>query len=126
MPRRDPRPVFLDLTRIRLPVGALTSIAHRIAGMVMALGLPLIIYLFVLSLQDANGYRMVTNLLAHPAAQVGVVVLTWAFAHHLLAGLRVMMIDMEVGVAHTEARRSAWITNLGGLFLAAMVAGWLW
>ena len=30
--RSLPRPVFFDLTLIQLPVGALTSIAHRVTG----------------------------------------------------------------------------------------------
>ena len=32
------RPVFLNLTQIRMPVGAVTSITHRVSGLLLALG----------------------------------------------------------------------------------------
>ena len=37
---RPARPVFLSLTQIQMPVGAITSIAHCVTGVVLALGLP--------------------------------------------------------------------------------------
>ena len=44
------RPVFLNLTQIKLPVGALTSIGHRISGVVLAINVPIAIYLLQRSL----------------------------------------------------------------------------
>lgn len=38
--RRAPRPVFFNLMRIHMPVGALTSITHRLTGILLALGIP--------------------------------------------------------------------------------------
>ena len=37
---RPTRPVFFNLTKIQMSVGAITSIAHRVTGVVLALGLP--------------------------------------------------------------------------------------
>lgn len=37
---RRPPPVFLNPKQIRMPVGALTSIGHRISGMVLAASAP--------------------------------------------------------------------------------------
>jgi len=34
------RPVFFNLARIQMPVGALTSITHRVTGILLALGVP--------------------------------------------------------------------------------------
>lgn len=34
------RPVFFNLTQIQLPVGAVTSITHRITGILLAVGIP--------------------------------------------------------------------------------------
>ncbi len=45
------RPVFLNLTQIQMPVGAVTSITHRITGILLAIGIPFGIYLLDLSLQ---------------------------------------------------------------------------
>ena len=54
-PVRSRRPVFLDLMRIQMPVGALTSIGHRISGVVLAASVPATVYLLGLSLRDEAG-----------------------------------------------------------------------
>lgn len=59
------RPVFFNLAQIQMPVGALTSIAHRITGLVMAFGVPLNIYILDLSLQSSQSYERVTVLFEH-------------------------------------------------------------
>ena len=47
------RPVFFNLVQIQMPVGALTSITHRVTGIVLVLGIPYGVYLLDLSLQAA-------------------------------------------------------------------------
>ncbi|MGB5426966.1 MAG: succinate dehydrogenase, cytochrome b556 subunit, partial [Gammaproteobacteria bacterium] len=56
MPNQRAAPVFLNLFRIHFPVGAVTSIAHRISGVLMFLSLPLLIYLLDISLQGPAGF----------------------------------------------------------------------
>ena len=40
-----PRPAFFNLVQIQMPVGALTSITHRVTGILLALGIPYGVYL---------------------------------------------------------------------------------
>ena len=63
------RPQFFTLTQVQMPVGALTSIAHRISGILLALSVPFGIYLLKLSLQSPEGYEQAANLFA-PGAEV--------------------------------------------------------
>ena len=63
---RDRRPVFLNLAQIALPVGALTSIAHRVAGVLLAIGIPLGVYALDLSLQGPQGFARMAAALARP------------------------------------------------------------
>ena len=58
---RRRRPVFLNLARIQMPVCALTSIAHRVTGIFLALGVPFTIYLPDLSLQGPQSYARMTG-----------------------------------------------------------------
>ena len=106
----DPRPVFLDLLRIRLPVAGITSIGHRIAGMLLFFALPWGIYLFDLSLRGPDGYAQVIAMMTGWTGQALYVVLLWALLHHLLAGLRLLLIDLDIGVGRAMAQRSArWV-----------------
>jgi succinate dehydrogenase / fumarate reductase, cytochrome b subunit len=117
------RPVFLNLAKIQMPVGALTSITHRITGMLLAFGVPFCIYLLDLSLQGPLGYAHVIAMLDDLPVKSAVIVLTWALAHHLLAGIRHLLSDIDIGSQLPAARRSAWIANLGGAGVALLAAG---
>lgn len=119
---RSPRPVFLKLTQIQMPVGALTSIGHRVSGIVLAASVPICVYLLERSLQHEQGFAEVTGLLSHWAFNVAVVLVVWALAHHMLAGIRHLLSDFIVGSPLRAARRSAWFVNLGGVAVALFAA----
>jgi succinate dehydrogenase / fumarate reductase cytochrome b subunit len=118
-----PRPVFFNPLRIQLPVGALTSIMHRVTGLLLALGMPLGAYVLDLSLRGPESYARVVSLLGALPSRIAAVVLVWALAHHLLAGIRHLLSDIDVGSKLSGARRSAWIVNASGLAIAALAAG---
>ena len=116
----EPRPVFLDVRRIGLPVGALTSILHRVTGLILALGMPLGAYLLDLSLRGPDGYARATSLLVGLPARIATVLLAWALAHHLLAGIRHVFGDIDIGSRLHAARRSAWAVNVSGLAIGLL------
>jgi succinate dehydrogenase / fumarate reductase cytochrome b subunit len=119
---RTRRPVFFDLTKIQMPVGALTSITHRVTGVLLVFGIPFCIYLLDVSLQDALGYSNVTSMLGTLPFKLVFIVLAWALAHHLLAGVRHLLSDIDIGSGLQAARRSAWVVNVGGLLVGLLAA----
>lgn len=114
------RPMFLNLLQIQMPVGAVTSILHRLSGVVMALGVPLVMYLFWRSLGSQEGFAQVMALLHQHIFQAVVLVLVWALAHHVLAGVRHMLTDFNIGSTLHYARRSAWGVNVAAAALALL------
>lgn len=120
---RNERPVFFDLTKIQLPVGALTSITHRVTGVLLAFGIVFWTYLLDLSLDGPLGYSRVAAILDQGWVKAAVIAFTWALAHHLLAGTRHLLSDIDIGSQLPAARRSAWIANIGGIGLALLAAG---
>ena len=123
---RLPRPVFLNLMRIQMPVGALTSIGHRISGVVLAASVPAAVYLFGLSLRDQAGFAQVSALFTQLAFKAAVVIVVWALAHHMTAGVRHLLSDFGFGSPLRVARCSAWFVNLAGVAVALLAAGVLW
>lgn len=117
------RPVFFNLAQIQMPVGALTSITHRVTGIVLAFGIPFGVYLLDLSLQGPQGYAQVIAWFDKFAFRAAAIVLVWALAHHLLAGIRHLLSDIDIGSELQAARCSAWIVNLGGVAVALLAAG---
>jgi len=119
------RPVFFNLLQIQLPVGALTSIVHRITGMLLMLGIVFGVYLLDVSLQGPLGYAQVIAMLGTVPVKGVLVVLAWALAHHQLAGIRHLLSDVDIGAHLPTARRSAWAVNVGGVVVALLVTGLL-
>ncbi|MGZ5240218.1 MAG: succinate dehydrogenase, cytochrome b556 subunit [Caldimonas sp.] len=119
---RTGRPVFLDPRHISMPVGAMASIGHRISGVVLAVGVPVAVYLLAMSLRDERSYATVLGLFRHLAFKAALVVLVWAFAHHVLAGVRHLLSDFDIGSRLRSARRSAWLVNTGSTILALLAA----
>lgn len=120
---RKNRPVFLNLLRIRMPVMAIQSIMHRIFGVLMVFMLPWVIYLFDLSLMSPQGFDQVNEFLASLFARVLMAIPVWALAHHVFAGIRYLLLDIEWGISRDNARRSAWLVNAAGLLVLVIYLG---
>lgn len=101
------RPVYLDLLRIHLPLPGWVSILHRVSGVLLFVALPLGVGGLSLSLADEASFRRVTDVAAHPLAKLLWLSLIWAFAHHVLAGLRHLALDAHHGVGLKTARLSS-------------------
>jgi succinate dehydrogenase / fumarate reductase cytochrome b subunit len=117
------RPVHLDLLRIHLPLPGWVSILHRVSGALLFLALPLGVWGLAVSLSGEAGYLRVRDGLAHPLARLGMLVLAWAFAHHFLAGLRHLVLDLHWGVGLGQARRTS-VAVLLAAALATLAAAW--
>jgi succinate dehydrogenase / fumarate reductase cytochrome b subunit len=117
------RPVFLGLRQIRLPVTGWVSILHRISGVLLVLAIPYAAQLLDRSLRGPEAFAAVAALLGSPFVKLMLLVLAWAFLHHLIAGIRFLMLDIDVGIQRPTARKSAGAAIAAALVLTALVAG---
>lgn len=114
------RPKHLDLRVIRLPVTGVASILHRLSGLLLVLATPALIALLARSLEGPAGFEATRQLLNSAPAGVVLVLLAWALGHHLLAGIRFLLLDVDVGVERPAARASAWLVSGGGIVIALL------
>jgi succinate dehydrogenase / fumarate reductase cytochrome b subunit len=115
------RPVHLNLLKIRLPIGGIMSIIHRATGVFMFIALPFLVYLLDLSLSNAAGYQEAIDLVHSPLGILLVFGLMWSLMHHLLAGIRYLLIDVHVGVEKDMARQTAWVVTIAGSVLGLIL-----
>jgi succinate dehydrogenase / fumarate reductase, cytochrome b subunit len=126
------RPKYLSLPailfEIRLPAPAKVSILHRISGALLIFPLlAWLLYLLDASLASEQGFERIRNeYLQTPLAKIGLLVFVWAYCHHFLAGIRYLLIDLNIGVELKPARVTAWIVIIGALAMTALVATRLW
>ncbi|HFU1333633.1 TPA: succinate dehydrogenase, cytochrome b556 subunit [Enterobacter kobei] len=93
------RPVNLDIRTIQLPLTALTSILHRISGIMLFIFLGLILYMLSKSLESEKGFNEVKEIFSSPFGKVSFWLVYSSFIYHLVAGIRHLV--MDVGVGHT-------------------------
>lgn len=116
------RPVFLNLAALRYPVGAIASIGHRISGVLLLVALPALAATLDRSLCSAEDYAALLGPERPAWLTIALIVLVWAAAHHLAAGVRHLLMDMGIGSRLPAARASAWAALVFGALAAAIAA----
>lgn len=120
------RPKHLDLRVIRQPLPAIASILHRISGAGLFLMLPFLIYLLDLSLGSSQGFAIFKSVVAHPLAKLVLLGLLWAFLHHFCMGIRILLLDLDMGTDLGPARASAKAVLAVSLVLTVILGVKLW
>ena len=115
-------PKSLNLFQIRFPVGAIASIGHRISGVLLFVSLPPLALSLDRSLRSEAEFEALRSLVSTSALAVLVIVMVWATAHHVLAGIRHLLMDIGVGSRLDQARTSAWAAIVAALAIALAAA----
>jgi succinate dehydrogenase / fumarate reductase cytochrome b subunit len=119
--KKTKRPVHLDLLRIRLPIGGIVSILHRVSGVLLVLLLPFTLLALQRSLTSSEGYVQVTALLKSIPGRATLLVLVLLLIHHFLAGIRHLLLDIDVGISRAGSRRGAWLVIVGVALVAILI-----
>ena len=122
-----PRPVYLDLPRIRLPLPGIVSILHRVSGaLLFVAGIPLLLAGVAGSLASPEAYADLKAAFAHPVAKLVLIGFVWAYLHHFCAGIRYLLLDLHRGIDLEPARRSSAIVLVVSVALTLIVGVRLW
>lgn len=112
---RKHRPEFrnIHITQIvgyRLPPAGLVSIMHRVSGAALFLLLPFLLWLFEMSLMSELSYTRLEGFASGVFVKLVLLGLCWAFLHHLVAGVRYLLLDLHIGTDKGPANTSAlWV-----------------
>ncbi len=122
-----PRPVYLNLAQIRLPLPGFVSILHRVSGAVLFIvGIPLTLYALRDSLGSPEAFARLSAFFAHPLAKLVLIGLIWAYLHHFCAGIRFLLLDLDQGMELKQARQSSVIVLVASLALTLIIGARLW
>ncbi len=110
-----------QLIKYRLPWAGKVSILHRISGAALFLLLPFILYLFDQSLASELSFMQFQSLTDHFLVKLICLGLIWSFLHHFCAGIRYLLLDLEIGVEKIPAQKSAILVLVVSLALTALV-----
>ena len=123
---KDNRPVNLDISTIKFPLAAITSIIHRITGVILFIGFGFLLYLLQLSLESETGFVLVQELLSGLIVKL----LTWAviacLIYHFIAGCKHLLMDLGIGETNEGAQIGSWLVvafSAVGILIAGV---WIW
>ena len=120
------RPVNLDLMALKFPATAMSSILHRVSGILIFVLFPGVLYLLSLSLTDANGFKQAVITMTHPLGKLALWAFLSALTYHLLAGIRHILMDIGFGEGLPTGRYTA-LTVMGVTVILIITLGiWIW
>lgn len=120
------RPVNLDLSKFHFPLPAITSILHRISGVLLFFGIAFLLYGLDLSLSDEAGFAQMQTMMDKLLAKLLVWGIVSALLYHLVAGVRHLIMDLDVGVSLEGAQRGSRLVLLVSAVLIIGTGYWLW
>jgi succinate dehydrogenase / fumarate reductase cytochrome b subunit len=122
-----PRPVYLNLFKIRQPIPAIVSILHRASGALMVLfGIPLGLYAVQSSLASAESFADLKGLFSQPLAKLVLLVFLWAYLHHFFAGIRFLLHDIHIADDLAPARKMSVAVIVVSVLITHAIGARLW
>ncbi len=120
------RPENLNLLTIRFPLPAIASILHRISGVILFLMIPLLLYALHASLASQSDFDALRESLTSPLAKLVFWILGSAFIYHFIAGIRHLLMDINIGIELKSGKLTALITLILSVLLIVLMGIWLW
>jgi succinate dehydrogenase / fumarate reductase cytochrome b subunit len=120
------RPVNLDIGSIKLPITSYVSILHRLSGVFLFAATACILWAFDASLESQQSFQSLKECLTSPLAQAILWLISVAFAYHVIAGIRHLVMDFGVGEdSYESGRRSAWLAVAAIVIVVLLITGWV-
>ena len=126
MTTRRERPINLDLTKFAFPLPAITSIIHRVTGVILFVGVAFMLYALDLALDSEAGLADARSLIATPIGGF----ITWGLlttlGYHFVAGIKHLIMDFGHGETLSGGRLLAQGTIAIAAILSALAGVWVW
>jgi succinate dehydrogenase / fumarate reductase cytochrome b subunit len=105
------RPVYMNLFQIRLPISAISSITHRLAGIyIFFITLPLFLFLLYFTTKSYNDFMFIKQSFNNSIIFSTFVSFSFlVFAYHILTGVRHLLQDIHIGESLNASRVSSYI-----------------
>ncbi len=110
----------------RWQLGNSLSVLHRATGAALALGLAALSYWLGALAGGRQSYDAAVSAFASPLGQLLLIGWTFAFAYHLLNGVRHLFWDVGLGFERRQRHVSGWFAVFGALGLTLCVWVLVW
>ena len=120
------RPEYLDINPANMPLTAVTSILHRISGIILFVGSAILLCLLSCSLESASSFDETVLLMQGGLAKFVVWGVVTALLYHLVAGIRHLGMDLGMGEELETAVMGSKVILIVAAVLAVLAGVWIW
>jgi succinate dehydrogenase / fumarate reductase cytochrome b subunit len=114
------RPLSPHLGIYKFTMTMAMSIAHRMTGAGLYVGVLLLAWFLIAASTDAASFGVFSAFIDSIIGQILLFGFTWALFHHLLGGIRHFLWDTGYGMEAPMRDQLAWATLVGGLALTVV------
>ncbi len=120
------RPVNLDLSTISFPLTAITSIIHRISGVIFFVAAAFAVWFLQASLGSPAGFDRAMAAADHWLAKLIIWGSLSALAYHFVAGIKHLVMDLGFGETLEGGHRWSVATVAVSIVLIVLAGVWVW
>ena len=114
-----------DLLVFRFPITAISSISHRIAGVVLFMGLSVMLFALQKSLESEDGFNFIRAQIASPLGLLVFFVVMAPFVFHFVAGIKHLVMDLGFGESYQGGALAAKLVFIISAILIGLIMIWL-
>jgi succinate dehydrogenase / fumarate reductase, cytochrome b subunit len=112
-----PRPLSPHIGIYKFTMTMAMSIAHRITGIGLYVGVLLLAWFLIAASTDAAAFGVFSAFIESIIGRLVLFGFTWALFHHLIGGIRHFIWDAGYGMDEPLRDQLAWATLIGGFAL---------
>ena len=117
---------LMSIKSYRFPITAISSILHRISGVILIFAIPMSVIAMNYSLAGPNGYKQTVNFLTNGWFSILFWLFLSAITYHVYAGIRHMVMDIGFGESMKVAKTTSLIVIILGVISAVLWGAFLW
>lgn len=120
------RPVNLDLTKFHFPLPAITSILHRISGVILFVAMAFLLWALDMSLESEREFNELLSITDGFFAKLVLWGMLSALAYHFVAGIKHLVMDAGIGESLEGGRLASKVVVVASVVLILLAGVWVW
>jgi succinate dehydrogenase / fumarate reductase, cytochrome b subunit len=114
------------MAAFKWPITALSSILHRMSGVLLFLAVPFCLYMLERSLESQSSFEQLQTLLSGGLAKFLLWLVLAALAYHIIAGFKHLLMDVGIGESLEGGILASRLVIVLGVLSAIGLGVWLW
>ena len=114
------------MAAFKWPITALSSILHRMSGVLLFIAVPFALWMLEQSLESQTSYEQLQHLLSGGLAKFIIWLVLAALSYHIIAGIKHLLMDIGIGESLEGGLTGAKIVLVVSAMAIIGLGVWLW